>query len=746
MPTRAATDEQLPAARETGPARRKRRHTTQGFLRGGTKSVPQSATCSEDEASSAEDESPEAQSAGSPQKQSPLDVKDGLLAFSPATPELVEEMPPPVDMLAEVDMQHEVDMHDDVDLQTLDPLALRDFLPGSSQSLSEMTDSSQSQGWSSLDTPMHSTWSSANTAGSPASAHDLLFDSPFSRRGAGGMVMIGKSAWGPSDWLAGNPRLDPSASSSSPSYFGGVSPAPSSPFSLAQLSHGVLDRYDLFPPALGHDFASEVGIGDTHSAFSDPETRTAGAFRGFTHHSSYAGDLIFGARSHQPQGADYGLGFGFGGAGLGLSGMQPQHHQPPQPPPAGLHPMQLHTPALPGIDELELTAITLHDGEPAAAAVRGSRIEESDAMDEDMRGALELGLGLDAGDVPPLPLPHPMDDYADPAAGIGLPRQTLEEIIGLSSSASSAGSSLHRRGREREFDEREEDADHEIVDTPPSTPVRPRARGGGAVAQQQHNRSLSVPPPEHRFQHALATQSHTPAPYPHSHGHGHGHGHSHSSSLSSHQHQHHHQHQHTHAPLTPTRSLSLDLNACSAAAAAASGGDGDGDGEAASTSAESALRELLQGTDPWRVYGGALGLGLGGMHDVAYLDLPFSYYGAAEGGGGGGCANGACGGSGGLELGEDGQRARQGLALDLAAPQMQVCGASGAGGGGGGSGALGWLGGGGSKAMPGLAGVGAGKAHVHHRGLSAVSPQDLLLRKGSGDHKRKRASWDGGPR
>ena len=32
---------------------------------------------------------------------------------------------------------------------------------------------------------------------------------------------------------------------------------------------------------------------------------------------------------------------------------------------------------------------------------------------------------------------------------------------------------------------------------------------------------------------------------------------------------------------------------------------------------------------------------------------------------------------------------------------------------------------------------------MHHRGLSAVSPQDLLLRKGN-DNKRKRSSWDGG--
>ena len=118
----------------------------------------------------------------------------------------------------------------------------------------------------------------------------------------------------------------------------------------------MLDRYDLFPPALAHDFASEVGIGDTHSTFSDPEMFPMSSFRGFMHHN-YAGDLIFGARSHQPQqSVDYGPGFGFGNAGLGLSGLQLQ-----QPQGSSIRPAQLRTPALPGIDEIELTSITLND-------------------------------------------------------------------------------------------------------------------------------------------------------------------------------------------------------------------------------------------------------------------------------------------------------------------------------------------------------------------------------------------------
>jgi hypothetical protein len=71
--------------------------------------------------------------------------------------------------------------------------------------------------------------------------------------------------------------------------------------------------------------------------------------------------------------------------------------------------------------------------------------------------------------------------------------------------------------------------------------------------------------------------------------------------------------------------------------------------------------------------------------------------------------------------------ARQGLALDLAcvssAVPTKVVGGTGNC----------------SAPMP--------RERMHHRGMSAVSPQDLVLNKGScGDNKRKRASWDGGSR
>ncbi|KAG6377742.1 hypothetical protein JVT61DRAFT_14514 [Boletus reticuloceps] len=178
------------------------------------------------------------------------------------------------------------------------------------------------------------------------------------------MPTIGKSPWGAQDWFSANPRLDTSTFSSSGSSFAdGLSPAPSSPFSFHHLNHGVMDRYDLFPNSF-HDFASEAGVGDTHSTFSDPEMFPTSTFRGFTHHSSYAGDLIFGSRTHQPQQTYYGPGFGFGTPGLGLSGMQQ---------PSGMHSMQMHTSALPGIDEIELASITLNDQAevPASASTTG---------------------------------------------------------------------------------------------------------------------------------------------------------------------------------------------------------------------------------------------------------------------------------------------------------------------------------------------------------------------------------------
>ena len=128
--------------------------------------------------------------------------------------------------------------------------------------------------------------------------------------------MIGKSAWDVQDWFSSSPRLGQSMSQvlsdDGPIYGGGLSPTPSSPFSFRALSDGAFDRYDLVPTSPPHDILSELGVGDIYSTSSD--------FGGFTHHSNYAGDSIFGTRSHQPQ--QY-FEDGFGETGLGLPGPQP---------------------------------------------------------------------------------------------------------------------------------------------------------------------------------------------------------------------------------------------------------------------------------------------------------------------------------------------------------------------------------------------------------------------------------------
>ncbi|CCM02282.1 uncharacterized protein FIBRA_04369 [Fibroporia radiculosa] len=604
QPLRAATDDQLASTSATGPVRRKRRNTTQGLFRGGTKSVPESAACSEDEDSSeGEDEVTRSM------------IRDGLQSAPP------EQMTPASEMFAtEVDMQPADTVGDG--------LSFPELL--SNSSLSEITDcSSQSQPWSMLDTPLHSSaWSTTNAA-SPTSSHIssdyLLNNSPFNRRAEGAGMMIGKSAWGPQDWLSANPRLDPSgACSSNSSFIGGVSPVPSSPFSFAHLNHGVLDRYDLFPPSLAHDFASEVGVGDSHSTFSDPDMFTTSSFRGFTHHSNYAGDLIFGARSHQPhQPFDYGPGFGFGSAGLGLSGMQQSSAA------TGLHPMQMHTPALPGIDEIELTSITLDD-----------HVDMHDAME-----AVETVVSKDDRSV---------------AAGLvdlstfNLPTRTLEEIVGITP---------------------------ELNATPPGTPQTSSRslRHSHIHLTSSHNRSVSVPPSEHRAALPRAAQTQVLKPRPLLHG--------------------------------SPRSHSMDIYSPEQDILA---------------QGQSLQPDMAYSADNWRSQGD--------MYGVPYLDL--HYYTSSA-------TNNA---PPPMPLEPDLDSAyakssldlvRQGQALDLAETLASA-----------------------SRAMalpPSLMQHMPMVSHsanstppattrmlpMHHRGQSAVSPQDLLLRKGS-DNKRKRSSWDGG--
>jgi len=189
-------------------------------------------------------------------------------------------------------------------------------------------------------------------------------------------------------------------------------------------------------------------MGDNHSAFSDPEMFPPSSFRGFTHHSNYAGDLIFGARTHQPQPTSYGSGFGFGTPGLGLQGMQQS---------TGIHPMQLHTPALPGIDEIELASITLND--------------HVNTPHEQMEGTVDIGVQKDDDD---------LNLYT-------LDSQSLDDIVDLS---------------------------QELHITPPATPlISLRAHRLASTIHHtpsagHHSRSLSVPPGEFRSNSGRPSQVH----------------------------------------------------------------------------------------------------------------------------------------------------------------------------------------------------------------------------------------------
>ncbi|KAI0697777.1 hypothetical protein BC835DRAFT_1337111 [Cytidiella melzeri] len=481
QPIRAATDDQLPTTSTTaGPIRRKRRHTTQGFglFRGGVKSVPESIANSEDEESGSEDEAEPFQATDAP---------------GPSSSDVGMEM------------------------SSLD-MGVPDFASSSSLSMSEMTDSSMSQSqsnmasWSDFEHASHA-WSTSRTPGpayaeslaaSPTPSTDFL---PHSPAGLASNSMIGKSAWGTQDWLSPNPRLDASGISNSAQSFSGIfSPSPiGSPsayaatqphsLSLAHVSynhlslpgshshgiggyshsHGVVDRYDLFPMShdlVDLDFASEGfgGTGDEHSAFSDPSAWTATSDMrrgGFTHHSNYAGDLIFGSRTHQPSGharMDYGPGFGFGlGLGLGLEGVQPSS--------------VLHTPALPGIDEIELTNITLEDPRESDQDLPLGMAVEEHPESLTSPTAADISAGIVAS-----PAVSSLDSF---------PPLGMDELVGISSS-DTADSALGQHCVETTMD-----TSHHT--TPPATPAHgfrmpPRATAGGSA----HHRSISVPPSEHR--------------------------------------------------------------------------------------------------------------------------------------------------------------------------------------------------------------------------------------------------------
>ncbi|KAI0078424.1 hypothetical protein K474DRAFT_1660443, partial [Panus rudis PR-1116 ss-1] len=722
-PIRAATDDQLAmgSSGTLGPVRRKRRHTTQGLFRGGTKSVPESTTNSEDEDSS---DGEEGRSPASALTQS----------TTPNPPQSVSNSSP--DKLYGVTDTPTTTSETDMDVQPSDSLSrsTSDFAPDS-------TDTSQthSTSWSTLDTPVHP-WSNPNGADSnvvtesPTPASDYFVPRSQSPTMGAGPTMIGKSAWGPQDWLSANPRLDNSnsfggaASTSSTSSFLGenqaFSPSPlppssPSPFSsnaqqslslshvslnhLTSSSHpssnlhnlhlqynqpysqAVFDRYDLFPSSshdldFDLDFISEgfapSDTHDAHSAFSDPSMGMGGMGMGmrnggFTHHSNSAGDLIFGARTHQPSGYmhnDYGPGFGFGGygqhtardGGLGLEGVQSSASSP----------KVQHTPALPGIDEIELTSITLDDRDD----VMGMPLEE-------------------AVNIPPSD-----NDPVDRSQGMPPPPVPLEDIIGIHAS---------------DDESHNPDNDMNIHITPPHTPLfaartsgRPATSGRtstpgthgslGGSSHGHHNRSVSVPPSEHRSpmpkaSKASMSQAQTP------------------------------NQARQYKPLPPASRVMFQPF------------------QLPTTVVPAQLHTHAQpqaATDPPQPTMYPVQSHPGDIYNVPFLDLHYYSNNSPHGGVPSDGYNATHGRTQALDLAQT--MSQGGAKLSCVSPsQVQLVpppGMSGPG-----------PGGGTAMLSHSHSHTGTVRPSSHHRGQSAIaiSPQDLLLRKGA-DNKRKRASWDGG--
>ncbi|KAG2006216.1 meiotically up-regulated 152 protein [Coprinopsis cinerea AmutBmut pab1-1] len=206
----AMDDQQLSTG---GPVRSRRRaHTHQGLLRGGTKSVPQSTACSEDDDSDIESDRLFSSFKAPP-------TPPSLAAKKPLPTTSFSSLGPPVSS----DRPVAGDEDEEMNLMTLEPLTEALSLPEIGGSSTQQTvDMDQDGQWSSgINTPTHSNhWSTA--AGSPTSSHlssDLLMNgndptSPFLHRHTNpnnNFGMIGKSAWG-TDWFSPNPRLDPSSS------------------------------------------------------------------------------------------------------------------------------------------------------------------------------------------------------------------------------------------------------------------------------------------------------------------------------------------------------------------------------------------------------------------------------------------------------------------------------------------------------------------------------------------------------
>ena len=487
-PVRAATDDQLSMSTSAiGPSRpnRRRAQTSQGLLRGGIKSVPQSTACSEAEDSSGAEDEAEAES---------------VYVFKTSPTPIFVDTVSTLSFRSKKAATKDVcilDNDNDEEMAPLypltDPLNIPDFLPSETHSDMET--------WSSgINTPTHSSHAWSTAAVSPASSSnvsDYLMNSssqssPFLQRplseclgGNNNNNMIGKSAWGAHDWFSSNPRLDNSAgtassSNSSTSFFGEGFSSPASPYSFHP--HGVVDRYDLFPSSIPGHMSSEMGLGDSAGAgaayFGFGSEEMTNGFKGY--HSQIAGDLISGARTHQQSSSGF---YGFGDlSGLGLSGVSHHHQQQQQQ--ASIHPMQLHTPLLLGIDELGLTDITLND--------QVDPVVSSTSMD-DRRADSAFDLGV-------------FDLTRSPA---GLQEQQNQQQEQQKSESSSMLSDRFN------LDDLV-DMSGELHATPPATPLiqpRPLRRSSGSILHHYgdivHARSTSVPPAEARngTEHSLSSSS-----------------------------------------------------------------------------------------------------------------------------------------------------------------------------------------------------------------------------------------------
>lgn len=317
----------------------------------------------------------------------------------------------------------------------------------SSASTTSLNTSAASEDWQSLSSshngnglgngngmPSSSAWMSH-----PASPTPSDFFIPPSSSNAQ-MGRIGKSAWGPLDWLSNNPRLDQGMG-----LMGGNGALTSWPTPLSD-QYAVLDRYDLYSTVeAAHDFASEADARHNHHSHHNHPSHThsypdESIFRGFTHHR-YAGDLIpgSGVAVHPPSlhtvtgptllsfaGSGTALGLGLGG------GLQDDYAASVT---SGSH-VSLAALGLQDIDELSVVNHT-----SAAPSGTASPMKRSNKEQQELALELEAMIVVDA-EVPGIgPVDHHMQD-ALPTSGPG----KIHQLSVPSASSSQQSQSMEEAG------------------------------------------------------------------------------------------------------------------------------------------------------------------------------------------------------------------------------------------------------------------------------------------------------------